>query len=107
MTHGFLCLAPDFHQMFLEMLHCWQLAAHSLRKIKPWYGSYQELKRGKAGSGIRPGIVHELGHGQEQGPVVLLEVAIDLEVLLQPLVGMLRLSVHLWVICSADVLCDV
>ena len=61
-THSFLHLAPDVHQMFPEMLHCRQLAAHSLRKIKPWYDSYQEFKRGEAGSGIGPGVVYELGH---------------------------------------------
>ena len=87
MTHGFLRLAPDVHQMFLEMLHCRQLAAHPLREIKPWYGSYQEFKRGEASSGIGPGVVYELSHGQERSPIVLLEIAVDSEVLLQPLVG--------------------
>ena len=93
--------------MFLEMLHCWQLAAHSLRKIKPWYGSYQEFKGGKAGGGIGPGVVHKLSHRQEQGPVVLLKIAVDSEVLFQPLVGTLQLSICLGVIHGADVLCDV
>ena len=93
--------------MFLEMLHCRQLAAHSLRKIEPWYGSYQEFKGGEAGSGIGPGVVYELSHGQEHGPVVLLEIAVDSEVLLQPLVGAFRLSIRLRVICGADVLCDI
>ena len=62
MMHGLLRLAPDVHQMSLEMLHCRQLAAHSLRKIKPWYGSYQEFKGGEAGSGIRSGVVYKLSH---------------------------------------------
>ena len=68
---------------------------------------YQEFKGGKAGGGIGPGVVHELSHGQERGPVVLLKIAVDSEVLLQPLVGAFQLSVCLGVICSADVLCDV
>ena len=72
-----------------------------------WDGAYQEFERGEASSGIGPGVVYELGHRQERGPVVLLEIAVDLEVLLQPLVGTLRLSVRLGVICGADVLCDV
>jgi hypothetical protein len=93
--------------MFLEMLHRRQLAAHSLCKIKPWYGSYQEFKRGKASSGIGPGVVYELGHRQEHGPVILLEIAIDSEVLLQPLVGTLRLSVCLGMIRGADILRDI
>ena len=87
MTYGVLRLTPDFHQMFFEMLHCRQLAAHSLRKIESGDSPYQEFKGGKAGSGIWPGIVHELGHRQERGPVVLLEIAIDSEVLFQPLIG--------------------
>ena len=82
MTHGFLRLAPDVHQMFLEMLHRWQLAAHSLRKIKPWYSSDQEFKRGVTGGGIGPRIVYKLSHGQERGPIVLLEIAVYPEVLL-------------------------
>jgi hypothetical protein len=105
--HGFLRLAPDVHQMFFEMFYCQQLAAHSLCKIKPWYSSYQEFKGGEAGSGIGPGVVYELSHGQERGPVVLLEIAVDSEVLLQPLVGTFQLSVHLRVIRGADILRDV
>ena len=81
-THGFLRLAPDVHQMFLEMLHCRQLAAHSLRKIKSWYRSNQEFERGVTGGGIGPGIVYELSHRQERGPIVLLEIAVYPEVLL-------------------------
>ena len=107
MTHGFLRLASDVHQMCLEMLHCQQLAAHSLRKIKPWYGSYQEFKGGEAGSGVGPRVMYELSHGQECGPIVLLEIAVDSEVLLQPLIGAFRLSVRLGVIRGADILCDV
>jgi hypothetical protein len=81
-THGFLRLAPDVHQMFLEMLHCRQPAAHSLRKIKPWYSSDQEFERGETSGGIGPGVVYKLSHGQERGPIILLEIAVDPEVLL-------------------------
>ena len=105
--HGFLHLMSDLHQMFLEMLHCRQLAAHSLHKIEPGNGPYQEFKGGEAGSGVWPGVVYELGHRQECGPIVLLEIAVNLEVLLQPLVGTLQLSVHLGVIRGANVLRDV
>ena len=93
--------------MFLEIFHCQQLAAHFLRKIKPWDSPYQEFKGGEAGSGIRPGVVYELGHRQERSPVVLLEVAVDPKVLFQPLVGTLRLSVRLGVIRGADILRNV
>ena len=92
---------------FLEVLHCRQLAAHSLHNVKPWDGSYQEFKGGKAGGGIGPGIAHKLSHRQERGPVVLLKIAVDSEVLLQPLVGTLRLSICLGVIRGANVLCDI
>ena len=107
MTHGFLRLASDVHQMFLKMLHCRQPAAHSLRKIKPWYSSNQEFKWGVAGGGIGPGIVYKLSHRQECRPIVLLEIAVYPEVLLQPLVGTLQLSVRLGVIRGADILRDV
>ena len=49
----------------------------------------------------------ELHHWQQWCPIILLEVTVDPEVLLQPLVCAFRLSIHLWVICGADVLCDV
>ena len=62
-AYGFLSLAPDLHQMFLEVLHCWQLAAHSLRKIKPWHRSDQEFERGETSGGVGPGVVYELSHG--------------------------------------------
>ena len=37
----------------------------------------------------------------------MLEVAVNPEVLFKPLVGAFQLPICLWVICSANVLCDV
>ena len=72
--------------MFLEMLHCWQLAAHSLCNAEPRDCPDQKFEGHEAGGGVGPGIVHKLHHGQEQGLVVLLEITVDPEVLFQPLV---------------------
>ena len=48
-----------------------------------------------------------LGHWQQVGPVILLEIAIDTQVLFQPLICPFRLTVCLRMIRHADVLVDV
>jgi hypothetical protein len=46
-----------------------------------WRKSNEEVKRGLSGGCAGPGIVNVLGNWQPLGPVILLEVAIDSEVL--------------------------
>jgi hypothetical protein len=47
-----------------------------------WHESYKKVEWGLAGGHTGPRIVDVLGNWQPLGPVVLLEVAIDSEVLL-------------------------
>ena len=67
----------------------------------------QELEWSETRRGAWPGVVHILGDGQPLSPVVLLAVAVNAEVLFEPLIGALRLPVCLRVIGRADVLGDI
>jgi len=66
--------------------------------------AHQQLKQGETSGVAWPGVVHKLGHGQPIGPIILLEVPIDLQILLHPLVSPLGLSISLGMEGRADVL---
>ena len=55
-------------------------------------------ERGHSGSSTRSVVESEFREGEQLGPVVLLVVDVCPEILLQCLIGALRLSVRLWVV---------
>src|SRR6266403_1677270 len=72
-----------------------------------WYVSHDQFEGGLSGCRVWPGVVCILGEWEPFSPVSLCSVSEYSEVLFQPLVGSLGLSVRLRVVSGADVLFDI
>jgi hypothetical protein len=68
-----------------------------------WVITFVGKKGGNAGRGVRSIVVGKLRDGQEFGPIVLLVIAIDPEILLKGLVCPFGLSIAFWMITRGKV----
>jgi hypothetical protein len=69
--------------------------------------SLVSVERGYTSGRVRRVVVNEFGDGELRGPVVLLIVDVNTEVLFEGLIDSFGLPVHLWVISSQQVGLDV
>src|SRR6266436_1003114 len=78
-----------------------------LSHVCVWYVPHDQFERGLSGCCIWPSVMGILGEWEPSSPVSLCSVSEYSEVLFQPLVGPLGLSVRLWVVSGTDVLFDI
>ena len=65
---------------------------------------HEESKGGLSHGLICPGVVGKLGQGEVVGPISLVMIDVELEVLFDPLVLHFGLPVHPWVISCGNIL---
>src|SRR6266403_1548812 len=75
--------------------------------MRVWYVSHDQFEGGFSGCCVWPGVMCILGEWEPFSPVSLCSVPKYPEVLFQPLVGSLGLSVRLGMVGGTDVLFDV
>ena len=97
----FDCLLRTIMQLFQEgplFLDCWKFGLYRTQCVQCGSEAHQEFEWGETSGRTGPGVVHVLSQREPSCPIVLLMIGVNAQILLQPLIHLLRLPISLGVV---------